>query len=175
MILVVQPGAHGIAAGKKVGMALAVHYRAAAAHGKTHHGALSLAASAVEFLLNGRHELLKEPVFERPAGHIEIAVLVIVYIRIAGIGHDDDHGLQFFRCDELVGHVLHPAQFLPGNIAVTEPVQQVNHRVMAGRVVSVRQVHVAGLVRAQKPAVKGFRYNTALCCRAPCDGCQGDE
>ena len=134
-------------------MTLAVHHRTAAAHGQTHDGALSLTAPTVVLPLHGREEFVEEPVLERPAGHIEIAVLVVMDVRVSGIGHYDDDRQEFTGGDEFIGYILHAAQLLPGLIIVGKAVQEIDHGVMAVYGISLRQIHVAVLLCLQVLAI----------------------
>ena len=161
-LFIVQPPAHGVAAGEHVGVALGVYHGAASAHGEAHDGPLALASAAVELGLHRREELLEEEVFVVPSGDIEIAVMVGVDIGVAGVWHEHHERPALAGSDEFVCNPVHPAQFLPGGVVVRESVEEHNQRIMLRRVISLRKVHVVVLVHSQNVAVDRVGFNFSL-------------
>ena len=118
--LLVQPGAHRIAAREHVGMALAVNSAAASAHGKAHYSTFALGPAAAVFLLHRRQEFLEKVILVAIARLIEIAVEGIVHVGAAGAWHHYHHGTRFARAHQLVCHDLHVTLVAPGGVVVAK-------------------------------------------------------
>ena len=84
----VQPGAHRVAAGKQVRMALGVDGAAATAHRQAHHGAVRLVAEDLVAGLDRGNQFFEEEILVGMAGHVEVAVPVVVDVGVAGVGHE---------------------------------------------------------------------------------------
>ena len=89
-------------------------------------------------------QLFEEEILVRMAGHVEVAVPVVVDVGIAGVGHDDDHRHDLAAGDEFVHHVLHMARGRPILIGAVQAVEEVDDRVLdvRGGVEAGGQVHV---------------------------------
>ena len=88
----------------------------------------------------------------------------MVVVRIAGVGHDDDHRRSFFGGDELVGHILHLSSFLPGGIGVRQAVQQIHGRIQltGALIVTDRQIDIDQDILSEDFAVNGFGADLAV-------------
>ena len=133
--LLVQPGAHRIAAGEEVGMPLAVDGRTASTHRKAHDGPVRLVPDAPVFRFDIGQQFLEEKVLIVPSRGVEIAVRDLVDVLSAGVRHDDDHIGGFPRGDQFVGDLFHPALFLPVLIASVEAVEQIDDGIGLLRIV----------------------------------------
>ena len=125
----VQPGAHRVAAGEEVRVTLRIDGAAAAAHRQAHDGPAPLGPAAAVLLLGPGYQFPEEKILVGAVRHVEIAVLDMADIPVAGTGHDHDHFHSLPRPDEFVQHRLHLPALLPVLIVSIKPVEQVHHRV----------------------------------------------
>ena len=156
-----QPGAHGIAGGEHVGMALGIDGAAAATHREAADGAVPFVADGAVALLDGGQELLIEELLVGPALHVEVAVPGGACLRTTGIGHDDEHGAGLAGADELFDDDLQLPLLRPGGIGVGEAVQEVEHGVLrVGRgIVALREIDVEAYLSAEVLAVDAVGHN----------------
>ena len=126
---VVQPCAHGIAAGKHLRMPLAIDRASASPHGQTHDGPVTFIPDAAVFGLHRRDKFLEEKVFVRPARHVEIAVPLVVHVGMAGIRHKNNHLACLAGTHQFVGDRFHPALLRPVFVGSIQAVQQIDRRV----------------------------------------------
>ena len=169
---VVQPAAHRIAAGEQVRVALGIDGAAAAAHGQAHHGAVRLVAVDLVAEFDRGDELLEEEILVGMAGHVEIAVPVVVDVGVAGVGHDDDHRHDFAAGGEFVHHIFHMTRGRPVLVGAVQAVKEVDDRVLPVRrgVVAGGQVYVDVDGTAQKGAFDGVVADFTLAERLAGEG-----
>jgi len=96
--------------------------------------------------------------------HVEIAVPVVVYVRVAGVRHHDDHGLAFARGDEFVHHVLHVSGRRPVYVRTVQSVKEIDHGIgfLRRGVVAFRQIQVVRHLFAEDGALHAVRADLAL-------------
>ena len=147
--LIVQPWAHGVAAGKHFGMSLAIDGAAASAHGEAHHGPHPFRSAAVVLLFDLRDKFPEEEILVVPARHVEIAVPCIMDVRTSGVRHDYYHLPCLSGTDQFVDDSLHPALDVPGAIVVAEPMEKIDHWV--GSVFSAETVREIDVICYRLP------------------------
>ena len=173
----VEPGAHRVAAGEEVRVALCIDGAAATAHGQAHHGAVLLVGLDPVAGLERGHELLEEEVLVGAAGHVEIPVPFVVDVGVAGVGHDDDHRHDLTAVDELVDHILHVPRRRPIDIGPIQPVEQIHDRIqsLSVSIVPGREVHIDIDRLTEKLAVHGIGPDDTLPKRLAQSGRDEDE
>jgi len=174
---VVQPGAHRVAAGEHVRVALGIDGAAAAAHGQAHHGAVLLVGLDPVAGLERGHELLEEEVLVGTSGHVEIAVPIVVDVGVACVGHDDHRRHDFTAGDEFIDHILHVARRRPVHIGAVQAMEQVDDRIqpVTRGVVAGGIVHIDIDSLAEELAVHGIGTDLALAERLAESGREDDK